>query len=178
MAASADAVSTINITSNWRVTAADDAADGSSPYTDWVPIGEEPDELAPPPALVESLYASLAPGQTGPSVLSLLWKCPGRVGVLKSERGADGGPGSSPGASGDEEGPMGVQLPDMSDFDFAGDELAAAPVKTPRRRAPGTALRGSARKKSTSFHSILKNMKRTREMEAREAMQESSQQPQ
>lgn len=53
-------------------------------------------------------------------------------------------------------------------FDFDADEDdPATPVTTPRRPLGGSReLKGSARKKTTSFNSVLSNMKRHRQMDA------------
>ena len=50
------------------------------------------------------------------------------------------------------------------DFDFD-DDFGSDSLVTPQRRNPGSALKGSARKQTTSLDSVLSNMKRHREIE-------------
>ncbi|TRY75623.1 hypothetical protein TCAL_14592 [Tigriopus californicus] len=52
------------------------------------------------------------------------------------------------------------------DFDFDVDDSSATPKLTPRRPLGQRELKGSARKKTTSFNNVLSNMKRHRQMDA------------
>ena len=126
---------------DWTVDCSDDER-----FADWTLAEGEP---VPPPDVLQALYAAVESGEPP----ELVWRCPGRR------------PADAELPSEDEDEP--VQLPDMSGFDFGAEDVSQ-PVKTPRRQ-PGAAPRGSAKKKSTSFDKILKSMKRTRELEARQA---------
>ncbi|KAF0292644.1 hypothetical protein FJT64_009388 [Amphibalanus amphitrite] len=128
-------------TAEWSIECSDDER-----FADWTVEEGEP---VPPLDAVQTLYSAVESGETP----ELVWRCLGRR-QMDAEQPSE-----------DEDEP--VQLPDMSDFDFGADDVSQ-PVKTPRRQ-PGAAPRGSAKKKSTSLDKILKSMKRTRELEAREA---------
>ena len=101
----------------------------------------------PDPATILRLYKEM---EEGPGWLELDWKCPGRR------------PPSPPEDQDQEE--EEEQAPDDSKdlaFDFE-DEFASTPsMSTPgQRRPPGGALKGSARKKTTSLDGVLSNMRR------------------
>lgn len=104
---------------------------------------------------LEKLYGDIERGQ----LPELAWRCLGRRPLQADVP--------------DEDPADDIQLPDMSDFDFGSDDFAQPAVTTPRR-TPGAAPRGSAKKKSTSFDKILKNMQRTKELEAKEASEASA----
>ncbi|XP_037074647.1 PAXIP1-associated glutamate-rich protein 1-like [Pollicipes pollicipes] len=133
-------------TDDWVLECSDDER-----FAGWTEVDGEP---MPPLDELQRLYARVESGDPP----TLAWRCLGRR------------PLDADAPDEDEDEP--VQLPDMSDFDFGGDDVAQ-PVETPRRQ-PGAAPRGSAKKKSTSLDKILKNMKRTRELEAKEASEASA----
>ena len=75
-------------------------------------------------------------------------------------------PGRRPPTPVVEDKPEEANLPEVEenkDFDF--EEEGAGGLVTPQRRTPGSALKGSARKQTTSFNNVLSNMKRHREIE-------------
>lgn len=84
-------------------------------------------------------------------VIELEWQCPGRQAPSPME-------GDHFSDDDDK-----IEIPDIKDFDFA-DELSQLQF-TPRRNPCTTELKGSAKKKTTSFDSILSNMRRHRQME-------------
>ena len=62
------------------------------------------------------------------------------------------------------------------DFDFDAEDFSGS-VVTPQRRNPGSELKGSARKLTTSFGNVLSNMKRHRQLEEMEMKDESQTKP-
>ena len=59
----------------------------------------------------------------------------------------------------------------MKDDGFDFEDEAAAGTPTQRQRTPGGALRGSARKKTTSLDGVLSNMRRHKIIEEKMAGQ-------
>lgn len=104
-------------------------------------------EYVPAPEQMVLLYEKLDRGET----LELEWKNPGR----------------RPPTPVAEEKPAEAEQPaaeaDNKDFDF--DEDFGEGLVTPQRRNPGSALKGSARKLTTSLDGVLSSMKRHREIE-------------
>ncbi|XP_059051393.1 PAXIP1-associated glutamate-rich protein 1 [Achroia grisella] len=105
----------------------------------------------PDPAELEELYKNIE--KTG--TLNLEWKCPGRrapspVAVSKSNQ---------------LEMPVSPVREEKSDFDFM-DEVNSLKLRV--RREGEDTLRGSAKKKTTSFDGILSNMIRHKRIEQME----------
>lgn len=102
----------------------------------------------PPPEKILELYKKVDQG----FVLELEWKNPGRRAPT---------PEKEEQAEQQEE-----EVEDTGkDFDF---EEESREVTTPQRRTPGSALKGSARKQTTSLDSVLSNMARHRQIEEME----------
>ena len=103
----------------------------------------------PDPATILKLYKEM---DSGPGWLELDWKCPGRR------------PPTPPEDKDQEE--VEEQAPDDGKdlaFDFEDEFANTSSLGTPssmQRRAPGSALKGSARKKTTSLGGVLSNMRR------------------
>lgn len=112
----------------------------------------------PDPATVLRLYTEL---DKGPGWLELDWKCPGRR--APSPQGEEVAQPVD-----NEEAPKEEEKDDG--FDFEDDSPApSVGFGTPQqRRTPGSSLRGSARKKTTSLDSVLSNMRRHRIIEEKE----------
>jgi len=97
--------------------------------------------------VISSLYEALDKGET----LVLDWKNPGRrpQTPVKVEEPT--------------EATLTLQEQENKDFDFEEEGLEG--LLTPQRRGPGSELKGSARKQTTSLNSVLSNMKRHRQIE-------------
>ncbi|KAG6457745.1 PAXIP1-associated glutamate-rich protein 1 [Manduca sexta] len=114
----------------------------------------------PDPAELEELYKSIDKSGT----LSLEWKCPGRrqpspVPVSKENQ---------------PEIPQSPIREEKSDFDFM-DEVSSLRLRV--RREGEDTLRGSAKKKTTSFDGILSNMIRHKRIEQMEKQANTSPAP-
>ncbi|XP_044256131.1 PAXIP1-associated glutamate-rich protein 1 [Tribolium madens] len=95
----------------------------------------------PPPEIIEKLYDQLSKGE----IPELNWKCPGY---------------RSPSPEVEEPPPVEVeqkQTEDKSDFDFM-DETTSPRLKI--RNKGEEALKGSAKKKTTSLDGVINNMRR------------------
>lgn len=109
------------------------------------------DRWAPDPADLEALYNTIE--KTG--TLQLEWKCPGRR-------------LPSPAAQRDDniqESPSSNSTPEKSNFDFK-DEMSSLRLRV--RREGEDTLRGSAKKKTSSFDGILSNMMRHQKLQQME----------
>jgi len=102
----------------------------------------------PSPEVIVKLYETLDKGES----LDLDWRNPGRrpPTPAKIEQPA--------------EAEQTLQEEENKDFDFDEEGLEGLLV-TPQRRLPGSELKGSARKQTTSLTSVLSNMKRHRQIE-------------
>jgi len=100
----------------------------------------------PDPQTIFELYQKIDKGET----LELVWKNPGRR-PPTPEKVVQAAPT-----------PQAAPDTGANDFDF---EEEAQGVVTPQRRAPGSVLKGSARKQTASFDSVLSNMKRHKIMD-------------
>lgn len=105
----------------------------------------------PSPAELEELYKSIE--KTG--TLPLEWKCPGRRAPSPVPISKDNQP----------EIPQSPIREEKSDFDFM-DEVSSLRLRV--RREGEDTLRGSAKKKTTSFDGILSNMIRHKRIEQME----------
>jgi len=106
----------------------------------------------PDPATILKLYTEM---ENGPGWLELDWKCPGRR------------PPTPPDEVGKEE-EEDAPADDGKDlaFDFEDEFTSSGTFNTPQQRRPlGGALKGSARKKTTSLDGVLSNMRRHKEIE-------------
>lgn len=103
--------------------------------------------------------------------LPLRWVCPGRRPPTPQPLGDDD-EYETDDDSDDEKNAHGTNVATPSahekndDFDFDVDDSSATPKLTPRRPLGQRELKGSARKKTTSFNNVLSNMKRHRQMDA------------
>jgi hypothetical protein len=100
----------------------------------------------PAPQRIFELYQKIDNGET----LELAWKNPGRR-PPTPDKVVPTAPV-----------PHAIPEPGANDFDFEDESQG---VMTPQRRAPGSELKGSARKQTASFDSVLSNMKRHKIMD-------------
>lgn len=105
----------------------------------------------PDPVELEELYKNI--DKSG--ILSLEWKCPGRRAPSPVPVSKENQP----------EIPMSPVREEKSDFDFM-DEMSSLRLRV--RRDGEDTLRGSAKKKTTSFDGILSNMIRHKRIEQME----------
>jgi len=96
----------------------------------------------PAPERIVELYEKLDRGDS----LDLVWKNPGRRPPTPVK--VEAAPAKTE---------VDDSTADANDFDF---EEESQGVVTPQRRAPGSELKGSARKQTASFNTVLSNMKR------------------
>ncbi|XP_053602013.1 PAXIP1-associated glutamate-rich protein 1 [Plodia interpunctella] len=128
---------------DWELACSDDELSKSGVF-----IGKN---WMPDPAELEGLYKSIDKSGT----LNLEWKCPGR-------RAPTPVPVSN---SNQPEMPASPVREEKSDFDFM-DEVNSLSLRV--RRDGEDTLRGSAKKKTTSFDGILSNMIRHKRIEQME----------
>ncbi|XP_076756580.1 PTIP binding protein Pa1 [Xylocopa sonorina] len=128
---------------DWSIGCSDDekyeSTDGKNEWT------LKPDDIL---TLIETLEAN-------GKVLELEWKCPGRRGpspLLSNNRQQ-------------ENGAQEYKTEEKSDFDFM-DEMSSP--RLPVRRTGESTPKGSAKKKTASFHCVLSTMKRHRRLEQQE----------
>ena len=110
------------------------------------------------PAEADKLYHQIIAHPQG--IIPLRWACPGRRPPTPSD---EEDLESEEDEGEDEDKDTGANA--ANDFDF--EEDAPPSALTPRRPAPGSReLKGSARKKTTSFSNVISNMKRHQKMDA------------
>lgn len=125
---------------DWDLPCSDDELSKSGVY-----IGKH---WMPDPAELEDLYKAIEKSGT----LSLEWKCPGRRAPSPAPVSKENQP----------EVPSSPIREEKSDFDFM-DEVNSLRLRV--RREGEDTLRGSAKKKTTSFDGILSNMIRHKRIE-------------
>jgi PAXIP1-associated protein 1 len=106
----------------------------------------------PAPDRIIALHEAMA-DRTGPAVIELLWKNPGRRPLV----------GPQEAVQEVEEEAKPESSTNHMDFDMDDEDESVGAFSTPTRgRTPGQNLKGSARKKTTSLDNVLSNMRRHR----------------